>query len=309
MSNQLAKPTTFSEMMHVCSTVAHSQIIPLAFRSRPEEMLACWMTGMEFGWGLMRSLRSIHVIRGVASLAPEAMLGLILEAGHTVDVKYIYDDDGNVFAVEVAGKRADNDAEATETFTIKDAEQAKLTTKDNWKMYPKNMLRWRAVSNLASTLFTDVIQGASYIPEELGAHTDMNGEPIHTTHTQKLQELAPHKAKELNGKYVLQPAEIKEVSAQLDFTEHQSKIYLFTHSRNRLKIDDKANDQVDLVRLICSQVWRGYLEDNKITDTTNQLFGVGILESLIDKIMISYKDMEEMAKEEKIEMEENKDEN
>jgi len=42
-----------------------------------------------------------------------------------------------------------------------------LANKDNWKKYPKAMLRARAVSEMARTLFPDIIAGCGHTPDEI----------------------------------------------------------------------------------------------------------------------------------------------
>ena len=40
------------------------------------------------------------------------------------------------------------------------------------------MLTWRAVSKLCRNLFSDVVLGAGYVPEEMGADVDSEGVPL-----------------------------------------------------------------------------------------------------------------------------------
>jgi hypothetical protein len=59
-----------------------------------------------------------------------------------------------------------------------DAEAAGLAGKKNWKQYQDAMLTWRAVAKLCRVLFPDVVLGAGYVPEELGAEVTATGEVI-----------------------------------------------------------------------------------------------------------------------------------
>ena len=59
-----------------------------------------------------------------------------------------------------------------------DAEAAGLAGKKNWKQYQDAMLTWRAVGKLCRVLFPDVVLGAGYVPEELGAEVTSVGEVI-----------------------------------------------------------------------------------------------------------------------------------
>ena len=52
-------------------------------------------------------------------------------------------------------------------FSIEDARRAGLLGKDNWKAYPRQMLRWRALSDGAKMFCPEVFEGPVYTPEEL----------------------------------------------------------------------------------------------------------------------------------------------
>jgi len=107
-------------------------------------------------------LTQIHVIEGKPSLAPEGMRGLVLKAGHRIDVKTASND-----KVVLYGRRADSGSEATVEWTMKDAQLAGLAGRGAWKTYPRAMLMARATSELCRMLFADIIAGLSYTPEEV----------------------------------------------------------------------------------------------------------------------------------------------
>jgi hypothetical protein len=102
------------------------------------------------------------VIEGKPSLAPEGMRGLVLKAGHRIDVKQATND-----KVVLYGRRADSGSEATVEWTMKDAQLAGLAGRGAWKTYPRAMLMARATSELCRMLFADIIAGLSYTPEEV----------------------------------------------------------------------------------------------------------------------------------------------
>ncbi len=174
MTTNLVHTTEASHFDLVCRQAdmfAKSDIIPSAYRRKPADIIAAAMAGGAYGWDAMTSLRQFHVIEGSASMKPEAMLGLVRMAGHSVTVVNEPD------AAVAKGKRCDTGDEHTATFTMKDAAAAGLAGKRNWKQYPDAMLTWRAVAALCRVLFPDVVLGAGYVPEEFGVEVNENGEP------------------------------------------------------------------------------------------------------------------------------------
>lgn len=162
----------FDLVMRQAEVLSESRIVASAYRGRAADIVAAGLAGRAFGWDVMASMRNFHVIEGSASMKPEAMLGLVRQAGHNVIIE---NEPGIATAV---GKRCDTGDEHTASFTLRDAEAAGLAGKKNWKQYEESMLTWRAVSKLCRNLFSDVVLGAGYVPEEMGADVDSTGIPI-----------------------------------------------------------------------------------------------------------------------------------
>jgi hypothetical protein len=146
----------------VAQKIANTPFVPTAFRGKPESVYAAVLYGEELGLGPMQSLTQIHVIEGKPSLSPEGMRGLVLKAGHRIDVKVATND-----KVVLYGRRSDSGSEATVEWTMKDAQLAGLAGRGAWKTYPRAMLMARATSELCRMLFADIIAGLSYTPEEV----------------------------------------------------------------------------------------------------------------------------------------------
>lgn len=146
--------------------LARSNIIPRAFTGKPENIIAAAITGRQFGWDVMAAMRNVHVIEGTVTIRPEAQVGLVRAAGHSITGS------SSSERAEVTGTRADTGDTMTVVWTIEDAKAANLTGKAVWKQYPADMLWARAVSALCRRLFADVTLGLSYTPDEL----DRSGE-------------------------------------------------------------------------------------------------------------------------------------
>jgi len=168
----MSETATFDLIMRQSEVLAQSTIIPSAYRRKGADIVAAGLAGRAFGWDAMTSMRQFHVIEGTASLRPESMLGLVRQAGHSVTVEV------HPEGVVAHGTRADTGDEHSASFTMADAEAAGLAGKKNWKQYQDAMLTWRAVAKLCRVLFPDVVLGAGYVPEELGAEVTATGEVI-----------------------------------------------------------------------------------------------------------------------------------
>lgn len=179
-------PAELDTMIRQADLLSQSDIIPNAYRRKPANILVAAMTGRTFGWDVMTAMRNGHVIEGTWALRPEAMLGLIRKAGHSVNGTM------GPTAAKIHGKRCDTGDELEVEFTIDNAVTANLcqlregkpyARSDRgkvlpWEQYPQAMCWWRAVAMLARALFSDVTLGMSYTPEELGATVDADGEVI-----------------------------------------------------------------------------------------------------------------------------------
>lgn len=174
-------------MWNLAQQIANTDFVPKALRGNPPAIMAAMLTGREMGIGPMRALRQVQMIEGRPTPAPELMMALALQAGHTVDVAETSNE-----RCRVRVRRAEwahDDVRELE-WTLDDAVRAGLCELDErgrptarsrdgkplpWEQYPRAMLRSRAVAEACRAWLPDVVEGASYTPEELGAEVDANG--------------------------------------------------------------------------------------------------------------------------------------
>lgn len=156
-------PVSWYGAMRLAARIHSTPFVPKALRGDPASVMACILTGDELGLGPMQSLRMVNVIEGRPAASAELMRALVNRAGHRVDVVEARTD-----RVTLAGRRRDTGAQAAVTWTMADAQRAKLTTNPAWAKYPRSMLLARATSELCRMLFADVI-GGLYTPEETAA--------------------------------------------------------------------------------------------------------------------------------------------
>lgn len=175
----MSEAAVFDLVQKQATVLADSQIVPSAYRRRSPDIVAAGLAGRAYGWDVMTALRQFHVIEGTASLKPEAMLGLVRQAGHSVTIERINGDGPESIRVVATGERADTGDRHVSSFSMADATAAGLSKRKTWQQYRDDMLQWRAVTRLCRALFPDVVLGAGYTPEEVGAENiDAEGVPI-----------------------------------------------------------------------------------------------------------------------------------
>jgi len=136
------------------------------------------LAGRELGYGPFASVNGIHIIQGRPSVSANLMAAAVKASGrYDYRVRKM---DADVCEVEfferIDGRR---DSLGTSSFTAADA--AKAQTK-NMTTFPRNMLFARAMSNGVKWFCPDVFNGnAVYVPEELGAEVDGDGNVIEST--------------------------------------------------------------------------------------------------------------------------------
>lgn len=139
------------------------------------------MVGRELGLSPFSSITGIHMVQGKPVLGANLIATMI--ANHhsysyriTKATKEICEIEFYESKDKVCNK---NTLLGTVSFEIKEAQEAGLLGKDNWKKYPADMLFARAISR-GSKRFTPGIFGGApvYTPDEMGVDTDEEGNVI-----------------------------------------------------------------------------------------------------------------------------------
>lgn len=104
--------------------------------------------------------RDYHVIQGRPALKTDAMMARFQQAGGKVEWKVYSDDEvTGVFSHPAGGS-------LTVTWTLDQAKRIGLAGKDNWKNYPRAMLRARCISEGIRSVYPGCVVGV-YTPEEV----------------------------------------------------------------------------------------------------------------------------------------------
>jgi len=124
----------------------------------------------------MYSCAHIVIIQGKPTMSAEVMLAMIFKNCPGTKIQYleVTNEKCTIKASRPGGEPS------TFSFSMADAKAAGLDTKENWRKYPRAMLRSRCISELARSLFPDSLSGVSYTAEELGATVNEDGEVVET---------------------------------------------------------------------------------------------------------------------------------
>lgn len=176
------------EAWQFCESLANTPLLPDAYRKQPASVLWAMEYGRALGLDVVTTITTIHVIKGKPCQSADLMLGRARSAGHRVRIK------SERTRCEVRIMRHDDpDDETVVEWTLDDAVTAGLCTLRNdrpysrdkhgdptpWEKFPRAMLRARCIAEAVRIACPEVLHGAIYTPEELGAVVDQEGNPVH----------------------------------------------------------------------------------------------------------------------------------
>lgn len=138
------------------------------------------MAGREMGFGPFASVNGVHIISGKPSVGANLMAAAVKGNGrYDYRVREMTD---KVCKIEFFQRNGDKlESLGVSEFNATDATKAGTKNMDK---FPRNMLFARAMSNGVRWYCPDVFNGnAVYVPEELGAEVDGDGNVIDTTYS------------------------------------------------------------------------------------------------------------------------------
>ena len=154
MSNAIVP---WQDQERMASAIAKSGLFGL---KSPDQVLALMAVAQAEGRHPGSVARDYHIIQGRPALRADAMLARFQQAGGTVHwLKYADDEVKAEFSHPQGGS-------LTLSWTLKQAREIGLAGKDNWKNYPRAMLRARVISEGIRTVYPGVLTG-EYTPEEV----------------------------------------------------------------------------------------------------------------------------------------------
>ena len=145
------------DIQHMAEVAASSKMF--GFKSTQEAMAIMLLCQAE-GLHPAIAMRDFHVIQGRPALKADAMLARFQQAGGSVVWKeYTNDAVTGLFTHPQGGS-------LEVTWTLVQAQSIGIANKDNWKNYPRAMLRARVISEGIRAVFPGCVVGV-YTPEEV----------------------------------------------------------------------------------------------------------------------------------------------
>jgi hypothetical protein len=214
----LPSESDWNRIMQMAQVLSASGLVPT---KTPEATAAIMLKGAELGVPPMAAFSQISVIQGKPTVGSELQLALLARG----QVTWSWLQDGSDGEAVIQFDRP-GFGKALGRFSMDDAKAAGLSGKDNWKKWPRNMLRARAISDGARQIGPDLLNGASYTHEELGAEVDENGAvvagasfTVAPPQPAQAVEPAPAPPVEADPEFARRAelwAEVKRLKAQLD---------------------------------------------------------------------------------------------
>lgn len=185
-------PESVPEMMQVARFLGESTMLPEHLRGEPASLFAVMLKARALNIPMATAFDNVIVQDGKTGLTTTLMQALVIRAGYKLFLAY-QDDQSATVRAEREGIGPNQEGHALVSFSLADAERAKLITIDAagkitarskagyskpWELYTQDMLIWRAIARAARYYFGDVLMGMVYTPDELGAEVDGDGQVV-----------------------------------------------------------------------------------------------------------------------------------
>ena len=147
----------YNDIEKMANAVAASKLFGV---KNPNEAIALMLVAQAEGMHPATAARDYHVIQGRPALKADAMLARFQQAGGSVQWKEYTDE-------KVTGIFSHPQGGTLElSWTMQQAKSIGIANKDNWKNYPRAMLRARVISEGIRSVYPGCVVGV-YTPEEV----------------------------------------------------------------------------------------------------------------------------------------------
>ena len=153
----------FEIAKRVAHTLAQSNLVPDAYRGRPNDVFVAINMGSELGLEPFQAIQSIAVIEGKPCLYGDGLIGVVRASPKCLWIEETISDDGKTATCRTQRQGDPNPIQAT--YSWSDAMQAGIESKFNWKKHPKRMLQMRARAYCLRDAYPDLLKGLGVVEE------------------------------------------------------------------------------------------------------------------------------------------------
>lgn len=157
----------FEIAKRVARTLAESNLVPDAYRGRPNDCFVAINMGAELGMEPFQAIQSIAVIDGKPCLYGDGLIGVVRASSKCEWIEEEVSSDGKTATCRTQRKGDRNPVERS--YSMSDAMLAGIDNKPNWRKHPKRMLQMRARAYCLRDAYPDLLKGLGMV-EELVDH-------------------------------------------------------------------------------------------------------------------------------------------
>jgi hypothetical protein len=177
------EPQDMRGLVDLSKILYESKLLPKAIQSW-QAAVTIAIRGRELGLTIMQAFSSIYIIEGKVVLSGDLIVGMVKRNAECRYMRLVEcTNERCVYETQRVG-----DPEPTRiAWSMDDAKAAGLNTKDNWRKYPRAMLRARCGAEISRAVYPDLAMGM-YDPDEISspspggnapqAHDEMTGEVV-----------------------------------------------------------------------------------------------------------------------------------
>ena len=195
----------------VAHTLANSNLVPDAYRGRPNDAFVAINMGAEIGLEPFAAIQSIAVIDGKPCLYGDGLIGVVRASPKCAWIEETLSEDGKTATCKT--QRAGEPKPVSASYSLDDAVQAGISTKNNWQKHTKRMLQMRARAYCLRDAYADLLKGLGVVEEMLD----------HDTTPAPITEYALPVAKQPAQTLGEAPPQVKATLAQVEHAIMQSE--------------------------------------------------------------------------------------
>jgi|CXWL01.1.fsa_nt_gi hypothetical protein len=182
--------TNLVELRDFCKVLASTEMVPKAYKGKPDDILVAMLHGQEVGLPHLQALQSIATVNGIPSVYGDAGLAMVRASGKLEDFdEWIevdgqrqagssfpimkWSEEGKMIVAHCLALRTGAKRPRITTYSVDDAKRAGLWGKVGpWTMVPQRMLMFRARGWNLRDEFGDVLKGLAIYEEARDIETE-----------------------------------------------------------------------------------------------------------------------------------------